>query len=136
MEVEPLVAYTLLLQDLYQLREFLADPVLGPFFVDQINEALAFVILTSLVYVPFCGLYRACEIRVDYDRRAPLKIRLHAPLEWNRPPDLDVRCNQKVLSFVVFNAKYMLSFDEICSVSFPVKAAHKESSAWSTTIFS
>ena len=136
MEVKPLVADPLLLQDLYQLREFLADPILGPFFVDQIDQALAFVILTSLVNVAFGGLYRACEIRVDYDRRAPLEVWLHAPLEWDRPPDLDVRCNQKVLSFVVFNAEYMLSFDEICSVSFPVKAAHKEPSAWSTTIFS
>jgi hypothetical protein len=136
MEVKPLVADPLLLQNLYQLRKFLANPVLGPFFVDQIDQALAFVILTSVVNVAFGGLYRARKIRVDYNRWAPLEVWLHAPLEWDRTPDLDVRCNQKVLSLIVFNEEDMLSFDKICSVSFPVKAAHKESSTWSTTIFS
>lgn len=67
MEVKPLIPNNpLILHRLNTLCKLLANPVLRPFLVDQVDHELGLVVLAGLIDVLAGKFYRSLEVWVDH----------------------------------------------------------------------
>jgi hypothetical protein len=76
-----------------QFGECFAYSVLGPFLVDEVNEILRSIHLLGLVEMHVSCQYSIVVILVYLYWWRPLKIRLHAPYQWNGASNLYVGCH-------------------------------------------
>ena len=90
MEIEPSILDAGVLQRLDHLRKLLANPILGPLLVYQIDEVLSLVFLCCRGHMLLSCLVRFIEVGVHYHGGCPLDVGLHFPQQRNGPSDLEM----------------------------------------------
>lgn len=122
MKVEPNILDFLVINCLVNSCHFLANSVLAALFVDQIDPVLSLIVCLSLFNVHFRSLETFIKVLVDSHGRSPCHRWLHLPDHWDRSSNLKMATYCKA-SIGFFLCKNVLSFTEICSMAFLVKAS-------------
>ena len=112
MEIEPDVLNVRVLHLRDKLCELVANSLLRALLVDQVHEILLLVDSVSLCKMFLGSLVRLVEVTIHDDWRSPFHVRLHAPLQRNRPTDLKMRCDSPA-SRIVLHRYYLLCFTEV-----------------------
>ena len=135
MEIEPDVFNVWVLHLSYKFCELVADSLLRSLLVNQVHEVLLLVYSVGLSKMFLGSLERLVKVIIHDDCRTPFHVRLHAPLQGDRPTDLKVRCNSPASS-TVLHRYYLLCFTEVSCRPIAVKASHNEPATRSSTVFS
>ena len=133
MEVKPDVLDQVVFHVSYQVSESCTYSQLRSLLVYQVDEDLLTIVLFHLFYVLLGKLKRFVIVGMNLDRWCPLHSWLLAPKCWDRPSCLNVAGHSNRVAGLI-DRDQMLSFYEVCHISFSVNASHYESTAWSSAV--